>query len=137
LIADAVASDEVAAGAREELAFAGRLDRGDGFPRIEIEVLRSDVASAGVAAAGGLPTARASEIGLVARAWLATSAGAAPRADTGDLRAEESSAIDAPAGVLDPRGAAFHDTDALRAAARRLGRRLAQKILGLPAATGL
>src|ERR1019366_8605647 len=97
LIADVVASDEVAAGVREELARAGMLEGGDGYPRVEIEVLRAS--------------------------------------DTGDLRAAETIAVDeGPAGP-DPRASAFHEADALRAAARRLGRTLAYKVTGEPGAS--
>jgi len=138
LVPDAVASDEVAAGMRDELALAGMLEPGDGFPRAEIEVLRSDEASEGIAALSGEPVARATDIGLVARAWVARAAGAIPEQDTGDLRAQEVIAVDETnggAGMRDPRASAFHTADALRAAARRLGRKLARRLMGYPAAS--
>src|ERR1700685_2659326 len=49
LVADAVAADEVASGVREELARAGALEAGEGYPRVEIEVLRADETSEGIA----------------------------------------------------------------------------------------
>ncbi|HEY6463174.1 MAG TPA: hypothetical protein VIY73_23555, partial [Polyangiaceae bacterium] len=46
-VPDAIAADEVAAGLREELAKAGALAAGEGYPRVEVEVLRADEASEG------------------------------------------------------------------------------------------
>jgi hypothetical protein len=149
LIADAVASDEVTAGLREELARAGALEGGEGFPRVEVEVLRADEASEGIAssatraagavgapAASAWPRARATDLGITARAWIVRAEGAPPESDTGDLRAEETLGVDvANTGAADPRASAFHDADALRAAARRLGRKLAFRITGEPAAS--
>jgi hypothetical protein len=105
LVPDAVASAEVATGVREELARAGMLEAGDGWPRVEIEVLRADEASEGIAAgtsggAGGGtgrgtgPVARGLDVALVARAWVAAAPGAEPESDTGDMRAEETIAVD-------------------------------------------
>jgi hypothetical protein len=135
LIPDAVASDEVTAGLRETLARAGALEGGDGYPRVEVEVLRADEASEGIAAGSHGPVARATDVGITARAWIVRAAGATPESDTGDLRAEETLAVDENAGAPDPRASEFHQADALRAAARRLGRRLAHKVTGEPAAT--
>ena len=85
---------------------------------------------------------------------LTTEDGAAPQADTGDMRAEESITVDGLAetgrtaqtgtaqtrgtsetGASDPRANAFHHADASRAAARRLGRKLGERVLGQPAAS--
>jgi hypothetical protein len=146
LVPDAVASDEVASGVREELARDGALEPGDGWPRVEVEVLRADEESEGVAAdvSGELPgasgagrsapVARGVDVGIVARAWIVAAPGAAPERDTGDMRAADVVAVDRAAdGALDPRAAAFHQADARRAAARRLGSKLGRKILGAPA----
>jgi hypothetical protein len=144
LVPDAVASAEVATGAREELARAGMLEAGEGFPRVELEVLRADERSEGIAAGENAPVARGLGVGVVARAWVVSAPGAEPESDTGDMRAEETIAVDvsapvSPAGVLpgapDPRASSFHHPDALRAAARRLGRELTRRVLGLPAAS--
>lgn len=137
LVPDAIASDEVATGARQELARAGMLEAGDGWPRVEVEVLRAEDASEGVAAGTNGPVARAAEVALVARAWIASAPDAQPESDTGDMRAAENVAVDeAPGtGALDPRADAFHRADALRAAGRRLGRQLARRVLGFPAAS--
>jgi len=137
LMADAVAADEVASGVREELARAGALEAGEGYPRVEIEVLRGDEASEGVAAGASGPVARGTGVAVVARAWVVAGADAPPQGDTGDMRAEESIAVDQTAGLggPDPRTSGFHHADASRAAARRLGRKLGAKLLGQPSAS--
>jgi hypothetical protein len=135
-VPDAVAADEVASGVREELARAGALEAGEGYPRVEIEVLRGDETSEGVAAGSSGPLARGTGVAVVARAWVASAENAPPQADTGDMRAEESIAVDeAAAGGADPRASFFHHADASRAAARRLGRKLAARLLGQPSAS--
>jgi hypothetical protein len=134
LVPDAVASDEVAAGVRDELARGGYLEAGERYPRVEIEVLRADEASEAIGATGtpAVPVARSTDVGIVARAWIVATAGATPQRDTGDLRAEDVVAVDVASGVADPRADTLHHADALRAAARRLGRALAQHLLGAP-----
>ncbi len=140
--ADATTNDEVLSGAREELAREGALAAGTGYPRVEIEVLREDEAGEGIAAVtprGGekaVPRARGSEVGVVARAWIVRVQGGPHEAETGDMRAMSLVASTDPATV--PGGglsaeALGHD-DALHATARRLGGRLAQRILGHPVA---
>jgi hypothetical protein len=135
LIANAAAADEVVSGAREQLARDGALAPGDGYPRLEIEVLRADESSEGVSAVAGLPRARATEVGLVARAWIVRTQHGAFERDTGDVRATDAVAIDTHAGQLDARADALHHEDALRAVARRVGRRLALRVLGFPVAS--
>jgi hypothetical protein len=139
LVPDVVASDEVVAGLREELARAGALESGDSFPRVEVEVLRADEASEGIAAGPTGPVSRATDVGIAARAWIVRAEGAPPESDTGDLRAEETIAVDesaaGPDQRPDPRASSFHEADALRAAARRLGRRLGDKVTGQPASS--
>ena len=131
-VPDAVASDEVLAGVREELARSGALASGEGYPRCEVEILRADEASEGIAAvpdgAGRFqPQGRATRVGLVARAWVLRAPGGEHERDTGDVRAFETVAI---AG--DSRAATFRHSDALRTAGRRVGQRLATRIMGLP-----
>jgi hypothetical protein len=134
-VPDATASDEVVAGVREELARAGALESGGGYPRCEIEVLRADEASEGIAAvrnADGvlMPAAQATRIGIVARAWIIRDKDGPRERDTGDVRA-----LETVASPGDARTAAFSHVDALRAAGRRAGRRMGARILGLPAAS--
>lgn len=133
LLPDAAASDEVASGIREELALEGALLPGDGWPRVEFEVLRAINSSEGVSDRLGAPFARGVGVGVVARAWIAAGPEQPPSQDTGDMQAEEVITVDQTAGALDPRATAFHTRDALRAAARRLGYRLARKLMGHPA----
>ena len=133
-VPDAVASDEVVTGVREELARAGALASGAAYPRCEVEILRMDESAEGIAAQPGeggrlVPQARATRVGLVARAWVLEAPGAQRLRDTGDVRAFETVAV-----ATDARGASFRHSDALRAAGRRLGRRLASRIMGLPSA---
>jgi hypothetical protein len=134
LVPDVVASDEVVAGLREELARAAALEAGDGFPRVEVEVLQAGETSEGISAGPAGPVSRATNVGLAARAWIVRAAGAPAESDTGDLRAIETVAVDESAAGPDPRASAFHEVDALRAAARRLGRTLGDKVIGLPGA---
>jgi hypothetical protein len=134
LIPDAIASDEVTAGLRETLARAGALEGGDGFPRVEVEVLRADEEGEGISAGLAGPIARATDIHIAARAWIVRAPGAQPERDTGDMRSEGTMAVDETAGALNPQASEFHQADALRAAARRLGQRLAYRVTGEPAA---
>jgi len=134
-VPDAAATDEVLAGTREELARMGALDTGDGYPRVEVEVLRADEASEGIGAAPNedarlLPRARATRVAIVARAWVKRTKDAEIERDTGDVRVFETVAV-----ATDARAATFTQSDALRVAGRRAGKRLATRIMGLPAAT--
>jgi hypothetical protein len=144
LIPDAVASDEVASGVREELARDGTLQAGDGYPRVEIEVLRETESSEDIAAQPNGPIARGTDVAIVARAWIARAEGAPPESDSGDLRSQVVIAAeplpamappDQAAAAAASRSNALHFADALRAAARRLGIQLARKVTGLPAAS--
>ena len=130
LVPDAIAADEVVSGVREELAMGGALAAGDGYPRVEIEVLRLDESSEGIAAPRGAtgPVARATEVAVVARAWIASAPDAPFEHDTGDMRVLDVIAVSA-----DARGDTFQHDDATRAAARRIGHKLALKVLGHPA----
>lgn len=130
--ASAVVAQEVVRGVRDALAKEGALAPGDGFPRIEVEVLRADETSEGVMQAqeiqGTEPRARATELSIVARAFVARREGGAAELDTGDVRAEDL----AGAPLDDPNREVWLREDALRAAARRLGGRIAMRILGHP-----
>jgi hypothetical protein len=134
-VPDAVATDEVLAGARDELARAGSLAPGRGYPRLEIEVLRVDESSDGVAATAGadgrrLPLGRATRVGLVARGWVVRAPGGQRERDTGDVRVVETAAA-----ALDARSDVFLHADTLRVAGRRVGKQLTARILGFPSAS--
>lgn len=129
------AADAVAAGLRDALAADGALRGGEGYPRVEIEVVRvdedPDAIGAITAEPGGrhFPRARGLRLGVVARAWVRRRADAAPELDTGDVRAFASVAADA---------AATSDGDRARvvtaeSAGREAGRRLGARLLGHPA----
>jgi hypothetical protein len=138
LIADPVAADEVAQGVREELARQGCLEQGEGFPRVEIEVVAEGESGAGLIAGGPgalAPSARATAVSIVGRGWVAAEAGAPAQRDSGDLRAEASFAVDENTAGLDPRASTFHSADALRSAARRLGSKIGRRVLGMPSAS--
>lgn len=136
-VPDVVASDEVLAGVREELARTGALRPGDAYPRCEIEVLRADEVSDGVAAVrdpshGGAlqPVARGTRVGIVARAWIVREKDGPRERDTGDVRA-----LDEIAAAPDARAASFQYADGMRAAGRRLGHQLGAHLVGLPSTT--
>ena len=149
LVADAVVADEVLAGLREELARYGALLPNDGYPRVEVEVLRQDEEAEGVVAgsAGGTlsggggraeqqPLARGLRRSVVGRARVRPSPQDEPEGDTADVRVVDVlSNEDAKGGEGTGTGvsaAFFSGADLSRVAARRLGRRLARRVLGLP-----
>jgi hypothetical protein len=133
--ASAVVAAEVVRGARETLAKEGALAPGDGYPRLEIEVLRADETSEGVVAAqtvrGQEPSATASDLAVVVRGYVVRRAGASPDLDTGDLRDEAVAA--APLG--DAAREIWQREDSLRAVGHRLGGRIVLRILGHPVVT--
>jgi hypothetical protein len=144
LVADASVVAEVEAGVRAGLARAALLRGGGGYPRVVVEVLRIDTQSEGIAAVpGGVrpevggasvdaagplrPLARGTRVGVLARAWLERSQGGPKERQTGDLRAVDVMQVEA-----DARVEALRLDDTSRAAARRLGERLARRVLGEP-----
>lgn len=147
LVADASVVAEVEAGVRAGLARAALLRGGGGYPRVVVEVLRIDTQSEGIAAVpggvrppevGGVvvagagplqPLARGTRVGVVARAWLERAEGGPRERQTGDLRAVDVMEVES-----DARLEALRLDDASRAAARRLGERLARRVLGEPEA---
>ncbi len=127
-IASAMVAQEVLRGAREALVKDGALAPGEGYPRLEIEVLRTDEASEGIVRVqGDVPQARASDLAIIARAYVVRHAGARVELATGDLRAQ-----DVRAPPADPTRELWQREDALRSIARRLGQKLAARVLGHP-----
>jgi hypothetical protein len=147
LVADASVVAEVEAGVRAGLARAALLRGGSGYPRVVVEVLRIDTQSEGIAAVPGgvrppevggvivsgagapAPLARGTRVGVVARAWLERADGGPKERQTGDLRTVDVMQVES-----DARLEAMRLDDASRAAARRLGERLARRVLGEPEA---
>jgi len=138
-VADALANDEVVSGVRTTLAREGALSAGTGYPRVEVEVLRADEASEGIASSVDasnpsgtrVPQARATQVGVLARAWIVRAQNGVHEADTGDVRAFN--VVESAGGTALVAEGLRHD-DALRAAARRVGQRLALRVLGHPVA---
>jgi hypothetical protein len=146
LVADPSVVAEVEAGVRAGLARAAMLRNGSGYPRVVVEVLRIDAQSEGVAAVpGGVrapgvgsgsaaadalplrPLARGTRIGVLARAWVERVEGGPQERQTGDLRSVDVMQVES-----DARLEALRLDDASRAAARRVGERLARRVLGEP-----
>jgi hypothetical protein len=123
-VPDAGAALAMEEGARAELSRAGALGTGGGT--IEVELLRIDMESEGIAAGHGVPLARGVRIVAVGRARVRRAGGAVER-DTGDVRAGEAAGLGSDAA----RALATHD-EAARAAARRLGEVLVRRLLGFP-----
>ena len=110
-------------GARAELGRAGALGTGG---TVEIELLRLDETSEGIAVTSASPFARGIRVTAIGRARLRRAGSATVERDTGDVRTSEVLAAgNVVAGVLG------HD-EATRAAARRLGEVLVRKLLGFP-----
>jgi hypothetical protein len=118
-------------GARAELGRTGALRSGTGYPQVVIEVLRVDEQALGIASlpAGSrnVPLARGTSIAVVGRARLLEAPGAPPARDSGDLRRVEHFEAS-----TDRRTEAVVRQQAVRSAARRLGRSLIRRILGEP-----
>jgi len=122
--ADASIEMELRAGARSELARAGRLRSGDDWPRLVVEAIRVEEATDALARHGSEPSARASRIRLVARAWIERDPDSI-EGDTGEVVAESTVAVEERAMA-----ASWRETLASRAAARKLGEELARRVLG-------
>lgn len=118
-------------GLRAELSARAAYNCSDGYPRVELEVLRIDEHPLGILVApGGVPLARGSRISVTAQAWVVEQPGAEPTRRSGDLR-RSAAYGHAPAAAAD----SVEREKALRGAARALGQALAARILGLPVAT--
>jgi len=122
------------AGARDELSKAGVLSADGDYPRLVIEVLRVDEWPRGIAALpmGGqtqprIPLGRGSSVAVVGRAWVIEAEGKAPVRDTGDVRRSDTYATEATQTAE-----ALQFSAAASSAGRKLGRALAQRVLGEP-----
>jgi hypothetical protein len=113
-------------GARAELARAGELGDRGAPAAIEIELLRVDETSEGIALSSpGLPLARAVRVTALGRARVRRAGSAAAERDTGDVRASDVVGR----GSAAAQALVLRD-EAGRAAARRLGEVLVRQLLG-------
>jgi hypothetical protein len=113
------------------LSQEGLLRAGQGYPRVEVEILRVERFSGAVAlSAEGKPLARSIGMAVLGRAWVALQDGSRVE-ETGDVREEAYRA----AGTL---GAAEiqNDEEALQAVATRLGKKMGARVLGYPISSG-
>jgi hypothetical protein len=122
------AVDEVASGVREALAESGMLRAGSEYPRAEVEVVRIDTESEGIADVAGAPQARGLRIGVVARAWVKAKPGDGKTNDTGDVRVVSVIAAEHDPGLA----AELSFERGARAAGRRTGLRLGARLVGHP-----
>jgi hypothetical protein len=117
-------AEEIATGARGELAKYGALANEDATDRLKLEVVRLDEQSEGVEIVEGKPHARGVRIRLTARGVIEGASGAW---ETSDIEATEMVATPADALGWDAaRGAAA------RGLARRAGALVAREVLGIP-----
>lgn len=112
------------------LAEAGEVRGGEGYPRVEVDLVRIDETVEGLAATGDTPLSRGLRVTVVGRARVVRAAGEPPALDTGDVGAH----VTVTAGGTTASALVLRD-EASVGAARLLGRRLAERILGLPAPT--
>lgn len=123
-VADGECAEATLLGVREALASHGLLAPGTGYPRVEVDVLRIDHAP-GAIGAGAQPRAVQLRVSVLGRARVAIAAGEIAE-DTGDLRGGTGYAPQSGGSEV------LADADATRAAGRRLGRMLGERILGIP-----
>jgi hypothetical protein len=117
-------AEEIATGARSELAKWGALATDDATDRLKLEVVRLDELSEGVAVVEGRPRARGVRVRLIARGVIEGQGGAW---ETADVEATELVATSNDALAWDAaRGAAA------RGLARRAGAMVAREVLGIP-----
>jgi hypothetical protein len=117
-------AEEIATGARGELAKYGALAGEDATDRLKLEVVRLDELSEGVEVVEGKPRARGVRVRLTARGVIE---GASGSWETSDIEATEMVATSGDALAWDAaRGAAA------RGLARRAGALIAREILGIP-----
>lgn len=124
--------DALMSGARAELSAAGVLASGGGYPRLKVQLLRVDEGPLAVGMTPGTaaPLGRGTTVGVTARAWVVNQVEGTPQAETGDVRRL---AHYQPLGE-DPRADALRRQEAVRIAAREVGRALGRLILGYPEA---
>lgn len=126
-VPSARAQDALVAATAGRLAEAGELAGGTGYPRLEVELVRLDETAEALAPSGGRPLARGLRITALGRARVIRAAGEEPAFDTGDMSAHAF----VTAGGSAEASLVLRD-EAATLAARALGRRLGERVLGLP-----
>lgn len=126
LVAEPLATQAAASGARAELAAQGAL-ASTSSRRLVVDVLRLDETSRGIHVNAGRPLGSGMSIAVTARGRVFLGQAQEPAIDTGDLRRAVQIA-----GDLDPRVDSAAYEQALRTAAERAGRAVARAALGLP-----
>ena len=127
MVAEPLAAQAAASGARSELAAAGALASGAQFPRLVVDVLRIDELSRGIHVQDGQPRAGGMSIALTVRGRIFSAENQEPRLDTGDVRRSVQVS-----GDSDPRVDSGNYDAALRSAAELAGRAVARAALGIP-----
>ena len=127
LVPETTAAQEVASGARSELAAAGKLGSGAGARRLLLDVLRVDELSRGIHVQSGAPRAGAMSVAVTVRGRILSGDGQEPSFDSGDMRRAVQLA-----GDDDPTADSAAYELALRQAAERAGRAVARAALGIP-----
>lgn len=127
MVAEPLAAQAAANGARSELAGAGLLASGAQYPRLVVDVLRVDELSRGIHVQDGQPRAGGMSIALTVRGRIFNAENQEPRLDTGDLRRSVQVS-----GDSDPRADSSSYDAALRSAAELAGRAVARAALGIP-----
>lgn len=123
-VADGECAEATLLGVRDALSAQGLLAPGTGYPRIEVDVLRIDHAAHAIGS-GIQPRATQLRVSVLGRARITTGVGQVAE-DTGDVRAGVGYAPQSGASEI------LADADATRAAGRRLGKMLGERILGIP-----
>ena len=121
------AHDALVGAVSSRLAEARELAGGTGYPRLEVELVRIDETAEGLASAGDVPLSRGLRITVVGRARVLRGPNEAAAFDTGDVSAHVTLSSSGPA----PQALVLRE-EATMGAARLLGRRLAERALGLP-----
>ncbi len=121
------AHDALVGAVSSRLAEARELAGGAGYPRLEVELVRIDETAEGLSSAGDVPLSRGLRITVVGRARVLRGPNEAAAFDTGDVSAHVTLSSSGPA----PQALVLRE-EATMGAARLLGRRLAERALGLP-----
>jgi hypothetical protein len=126
----ALAAQSAAAGARAELAASSSLAGSTEFPKLVIDVLRTDEVSRGIYVQSGQAHAAGSSVAVTVRGRVFAANTPEPILDTGDVRRATQFS-----GDSEPRTDSAAYDIALRAAAERGGRAVARAVLGIPEAS--